>query len=247
MRVEQCVGQRAERRVLFPRVLQEGSQLPKTANYRQQGPRSGPRKLHRRPPTPILAAAPDHGRSAGQEHGRRRRCRERRKGHCPPGIAEQEDGPSSLIHGPVGPKGAEATDTLARGGLMLYRILADGVMVVHFAFIIFVAIGALLAWRWPALVWVHLPALVWGIATVTIGFPCPLTAIEKGSRRLAGSEGYEGGFVDHYLEDVIYPARYSSMFRALAVVTIVAGYGGLRRKWYGSIATCRPSGLAADA
>ena len=130
---------------------------------------------------------------------------------------------------------------------MLYRILADGVMVVHFSFIILVAIGALLAWRWPALVWVHLPALAWGIATVTIGFPCPLTPLEKRLRRLAGDEGYEGGFVDHYIEDVIYPDRYSSTLRAIAVVTIVVGYGGLRRKRYGSIATCRRSGNAADA
>lgn len=82
---------------------------------------------------------------------------------------------------------------------------------------------------------------------MTIGFPCPLTPLEKGSRRLAGDEGYEGGFVDHYIEGVIYPDRYGSTLRALAVMTIVAGYGGLRRRRYGSIATCRRSGSAADA
>jgi hypothetical protein len=110
---------------------------------------------------------------------------------------------------------------------MLYRIFADGVMTVHFAFIMFVAVGAVLAWRWPALLWVHLPALVWGVGTVTIGFPCPLTPLEKGLRRLAGDEGYAGGFVDHYIEDVVYPDEYSVVLRALAVVTIVAGYLGL--------------------
>ncbi len=113
---------------------------------------------------------------------------------------------------------------------MLYGILADGVMVVHFAFILFVAVGAVLAWRWPALVWVHLPALAWGVGTVAIGFPCPLTPLEKGLRGLAGEEGYQGGFVDHYIEDVIYPDEYSVALRAIAGVAIAVGYLGLRRR-----------------
>lgn len=111
---------------------------------------------------------------------------------------------------------------------MLYRVLADGVMVVHFAFIVFVAVGAVVAWRWPALIWAHLPAMAWGLGTVTIGLPCPLTPLEKGLRRRAGDEGYEGGFVDHYIEDVIYPDEYSSVLRSLVAVMVVAGYWGLR-------------------
>ena len=110
---------------------------------------------------------------------------------------------------------------------MLYRIVADGVVVMHFAFIVFVAMGAVLAWRWPALVRVHLPALAWGVGTVVIGFPCPLTPLEKGLRRRAGDQGYDGGFVDHYIEGVIYPEEYSSILRALALVVIVAGYSRL--------------------
>jgi uncharacterized protein DUF2784 len=119
---------------------------------------------------------------------------------------------------------------------MLYRILADGVMIVHFAFILFVALGAVLAWRWPSLVWVHLPALAWGVGTVAIGFACPLTPLEKALRRLAGDEGYDGGFVDHYIENVIYPDQYSFALRGLALVTIVSGYIGLRRGWRGAAA-----------
>lgn len=112
---------------------------------------------------------------------------------------------------------------------MLYRIAGDAVMVVHFAFIVFVAAGALLAWRWPRLVWAHLPALAWGVASVTLGLACPLTSLEKGLRRLAGTEGYEGGFVDHYIEDVVYPDEYSGALRALAGVVVVVGYLRLRR------------------
>lgn len=113
---------------------------------------------------------------------------------------------------------------------MLYRIAADAVMILHFTFIVFFAAGPLLAWRWPRVVWAHLPALAWGAGTVLIGFQCPLTGLEKGLRRLAGSEGYDGGFVDHYIEDVIYPDEYAFVLRALAAVIIAAGYVGLRRR-----------------
>lgn len=113
---------------------------------------------------------------------------------------------------------------------MLYRILADAVMVAHLAFILFVAVGALLAWRWPWLVWAHLPALAWGVGTIVIGFECPLTTAEKALRRLAGGEGYDGGFVDRYLENVVYPEQYTGVLRALAAAAVVAGYVTLSRR-----------------
>lgn len=112
---------------------------------------------------------------------------------------------------------------------MVYRVLADAVVVVHFAFILFVAVGALLAWRWPMLAWAHLPALAWGVGTVTIGFPCPLTSLEKALDRRTG-DVYDGGFVDQYVEDVVYPGEYSSILRALAGAVVVIGYIGLRRR-----------------
>ena len=119
---------------------------------------------------------------------------------------------------------------------MLYRVLADGVVVVHLAFIIFVAVGSLLAWRWPALAWAHLPALAWGAGSVAIGFPCPLTPLEKWLRGRAGGEGYAGGFVDHYVEDVIYPDEYTGVLRLLIAVIVLAGYGGLVRRRRASVA-----------
>lgn len=113
---------------------------------------------------------------------------------------------------------------------MLYGILADAVMVAHLGFILFVATGALLAARWPWLVWAHLPALGWGIGTVTIGFTCPLTTLELALRRRAGQSGFEGGFVDRYLENVIYPERFTTALRVLVAVAVVAGYVALYRR-----------------
>ena len=113
---------------------------------------------------------------------------------------------------------------------MAYRLLADLVVVVHLAFIVFVAVGALLAWRRPWLVWLHAPGVAWALAGITVGVPCPLTPLEKSLRRLAGQEGYAGGFVDHYVEGVVYPGSLTPVLRAAAAVAIVAGYAGLYRR-----------------
>jgi hypothetical protein len=104
------------------------------------------------------------------------------------------------------------------------RFAADGVMVVHFAFVVFVAVGGLLAWRWPRLLLAHVPAVAWGLGGVTVGYDCPLTPLEKLFRRRAGQEPYEGGFVDRYIEDVVYPDEYTPHLRALAAALILLGW-----------------------
>ncbi len=90
---------------------------------------------------------------------------------------------------------------------MGYRILADAVLVVHFAFILFVIFGGLAALKWPKSAWVHLPCLAWGAAILWAGWVCPLTPLEVRLRRLAGEAGYEGGFIEHYLLPLIYPGE----------------------------------------
>jgi hypothetical protein len=102
--------------------------------------------------------------------------------------------------------------------------MADAVVLVHFAFLVFLAVGSVLAWRWPKLVWLHVPAVAWSVLSVGIGLNCPLTPLEKHLRRLAGERGYAGGFVDHYVEGVIYPARYTPALRVLIAVVVVVGY-----------------------
>src|SRR5215207_7955728 len=114
---------------------------------------------------------------------------------------------------------------------MVYRPLADLVVIVHVGFILFVAVGAFLAWRWPRLSWAHVPAVVYAAAIVTVGFDCPLTPIEKQLRRLAGQQAYEGGFVNHYLANVVYPGGLTPLLRVLAGACIVVGYVGLVLRW----------------
>ena len=88
---------------------------------------------------------------------------------------------------------------------MIWRILADAVLVLHLAFIAFVVLGGFLVLRWPRLAWAHAPAVAWGIVITAIGGICPLTPLEKYFIVRGGGEAYQGGFIAHYLTSVIYP------------------------------------------
>ena len=88
---------------------------------------------------------------------------------------------------------------------MIYRILADAVVLLHFTFVIFVVLGGFLLQRWPRLVYIHVPVAVWGVLIEFAGWICPLTPLENHFRRLGGEAGYEGGFIDHYIIPILYP------------------------------------------
>lgn len=85
-------------------------------------------------------------------------------------------------------------------------LLADALVLVHLAFILFVVAGAVLLFRWPRLVWLHIPAVLWGAYVEFSGTICPLTPLENQWRARAGQAGYEGGFIEHYVLPVMYPA-----------------------------------------
>ncbi len=105
---------------------------------------------------------------------------------------------------------------------MAQRIFADSILVLHFMFIIFVVVGGLLALRWRWIPLLHLPAALWAIFIELSGGVCPLTALENALRRAAGSSGYSGGFVEHYLLPVVYPPSLShSLERVLAGVVFL--------------------------
>jgi|TARA_R100000789_G_scaffold24963_1_gene28113 hypothetical protein len=114
---------------------------------------------------------------------------------------------------------------------VLYRFGADAVLVLHLAFIIFVLLGGLLvAWKRGFLL-LHLPAIAWGLFVELSGRSCPLTHWENLLRRLAGSAGYQAGFIEHYLLPLIYPAWLSVpvqyLLAAIVVVVNALIYGGL--------------------
>ena len=116
---------------------------------------------------------------------------------------------------------------------MIYRLLADCVVLLHAAFVAFVMLGGFLAWRWRAVVWAHVPAALWGAAIEYGGWVCPLTPLENALRARAGLEGYRGGFVEHYVIPLLYPAGLTrpaqTVLGTVVVVVNLIAYGVLAR------------------
>ena len=88
---------------------------------------------------------------------------------------------------------------------MIYGALADGVLLFHFAFIVFVVAGGLLVLRWRWVAFLHVPSFLWGAIMEFAGWICPLTPLELQFRALAGAGGYDVRFLEHYLLRLIYP------------------------------------------
>jgi len=105
---------------------------------------------------------------------------------------------------------------------MLYRLLADLLVLLHFGFILFVLFGGLLVlWRrW--LILLHLSAAAWGALIEFAGWICPLTPWEIALRVKAGQAGYGGGFIEHYLVSLIYPAGLTPQVQiAFGVIVLI--------------------------
>ena len=112
---------------------------------------------------------------------------------------------------------------------MVYRALADLLVIAHLAFIGFVVLGGLLAlYRWWFCL-LHVPAAIWGVFVEVSGGFCPLTPLENELRRLSGSGGYPSGFVEHYLLPLIYPTGLTREvqlgFALLVLLANVVVYG----------------------
>ena len=82
---------------------------------------------------------------------------------------------------------------------MIYRVLARTIAALHVGFVLFVVLGSLLVLRWPMLIWVHLLAVLWAAATMTMDLGCVLTPWEKALWLSGGREPYSEGFLQHHL------------------------------------------------
>lgn len=126
---------------------------------------------------------------------------------------------------------------------MLFRVLANAVVLAHAAFIVFVVLGGFIALRWRWVAWLHVPAAVWGSLIEFAGWVCPLTPLENFFRARAGEAGYAGGFMEHYVLHLIYPngltrpVQWTLGGAALLVnVTVYTAYA-IRRRHRGHTAT----------
>ena len=109
------------------------------------------------------------------------------------------------------------------------RLAADLLVVIHLGFILFVIGGGFLVLRWRWVSFVHLPAALWGAIIEFQGWLCPLTPLEQDLRLAAGEQGYAGGFIQHYLLPLIYPAALTRdlqiVLGVFVIVINLAAYG----------------------
>lgn len=113
-------------------------------------------------------------------------------------------------------------------------VAADAVVVFHLLFILFALLGGLLVWRWRRLVWLHVPAALWGVLVELMHWPCPLTPLEQSLRLAAGQAGYRGGFVEHYVLPIIYPAGLTPQIQIVLglIVLLLNGLIYARLFWW---------------
>jgi hypothetical protein len=113
---------------------------------------------------------------------------------------------------------------------MAANLLADFVLVIHFAYVVFVVLGGLWVLKWRKAAWFHVPAVLWAAAVEYAGWICPLTPLENWFLLKAGERGYEGDFLERYLLSFLYPERLTREAQfllgslVLAINLVIYGY-----------------------
>jgi hypothetical protein len=107
---------------------------------------------------------------------------------------------------------------------VVYRILGDTVMLIHFSFLLFLALSGFLACRFRWMIVPHPGAAAWAAMSVFVGVECPLTEWEDGLRRLGEGRGLPGGFIDTYLTGVIYPEQHLRAVQLLLAVVVALSW-----------------------
>ena len=112
---------------------------------------------------------------------------------------------------------------------MIDVILLNLIITLHFLFIVYVMCGALLALRWRISIPLHLAAVVWAVYIEFAQKICPLTPLEQALRSRTGIQGYDGGFIEHYLLAFIYPEGLThdvQIMLGIVVIVVNAGFYG---------------------
>lgn len=103
---------------------------------------------------------------------------------------------------------------------------ADGVVLVHYAFLVYVMVGGFLAWRWPWTIWLHALAAIWAVLIVTAHLDCPLTALQNALREQAGQPALRTGFIDTYVRGTFFPTHQRAAAQAALGVVVLASWVG---------------------
>ena len=105
---------------------------------------------------------------------------------------------------------------------MVYGVLTDVVVGVHFAFVLFVVLGGLFVLRWKLWAWIHIPCVLWGALNEFWGWVCPLTPLENWLRQSGGEAAYANSFVEHYILPILYPGELTRGLQILLGLVVIA-------------------------
>lgn len=110
---------------------------------------------------------------------------------------------------------------------MPYHLLADLIVIVHLAFVLFAVFGGFLVWWWKRMAWLHVPAFLWAALIELAGWVCPLTPLENRLRELGGATPYRTDFVAHYLLPLLYPADLTRNVQIVLGILVLGGNLGI--------------------
>jgi len=102
-----------------------------------------------------------------------------------------------------------------------FAFFADMVVFLHLGFVLFVMLGGLLVLKWKWVMWIHLPAAMWGALIEFTGWICPLTPLENWLREAGGEQGYQSDFIEHYVMPLLYPTGLTSEIQIFLGVLVI--------------------------
>ena len=103
----------------------------------------------------------------------------------------------------------------------MYELAANLILIVHFIFIIFVVFGALLFFVVKKIVFIHIPALIWGSYIELTHSICPLTYLENWFLNKANLTVYSEGFIQNYLVPIVYPPDLTKDLQIYLGITLI--------------------------
>lgn len=110
---------------------------------------------------------------------------------------------------------------------MIYRMLDDITVVVHYLVMAYIVFGGFLAWRWRWTMVVHGLFICWAVVTLTVpNANCPLTYLEIFFRQKGGLPPLHGGFIDTYITGVLYPTSYVHLVQILCGAIVLTSWIG---------------------
>lgn len=104
---------------------------------------------------------------------------------------------------------------------MLFKVAADGVVLIHFLWIIFLIFGVFIGRKYRPIKIFHIVGLGFAVTMQIFGWYCPLTHLEIWLRkRHDPSLAYSGSFIIHYMEKLIY-IEFSPLVILLMTLVLV--------------------------